>query len=84
MGAATITTEVWNWCHVPGIEIVLLTASDGDTYVSKKFATVDAAIPAINEDDERDICCARSGNTVTIHSTGLSSKKVALLLFGKK
>lgn len=84
MVAADITTDVQEYCHIPGAEVVVLTATDDETYTSKKFATVLAASATIMEDDPRSIACSVSGATVTIRSPSLSDKKVCLVLFGKK
>ena len=55
----------------------------GDTALGDKLEyVVNTLNEAFLEDDERDITVAFSGRTVTIHSTGLSSKKVCLIIFG--
>ncbi len=84
MVAATITQRLNDYSHDPGKEVVLVTASDSDFYISEKFGIVLAAGAQIAENDPRSIATAVSGATVTIHSSGLSSKKVLLTLYGIK
>lgn len=84
MTAASITQRLADYLHLPNVEAVVVTASDTNTFVSEKFSTVLGAGAFIMEDDERDITTAVSAATVTINSTGLSSKKVLLILFGIK
>ena len=85
MTAATLTTnvEVSN----PTEEVVVLTASDTYTYVSKKFATVNGVQATLMEDTEDlslPLSIDVSGATCTINCTGLSSQKVCLTLYGIK
>ena len=84
MAPATITQRLNDYSHDPGKEVVLVTASDTNTYVSEKFGIVLAAGAQIAENDPRAIAVAVSGATATIHSSGLSSKKVLLTLYGIK
>lgn len=68
-------------------EIVLLTVSDGETYVSRKFAEVITVQATFNEDVGTlsiPLSCDVSDSTVTINATGLSDKKVLLTLYGRK
>jgi len=70
----------------PGVEAVVVTASDGNTFTSKKFGDVRTAQATLQEDTTTlsiPISCAISGGVVTLHCTGLSSTKVALELRGK-
>lgn len=85
MVAATVTTRLDT--HDPTREDVLLTAGDSQTYTSRKFPTVVAGQATINEDAGSlsiPVSVAVSGNTVTIHCTGLSAQKVLLTLMGRK
>ena len=85
MTAATITLRLEG--NNPSEEVVVLTASDGNTYVSKKFGKVTAVQATIMEDTTTlsiPLSPAISGATVTIHCTGLSSDKVCLTLYGSK
>jgi len=85
MAAATVTArlEVNN----PSEEVVILTASDTNTYVSKKFGKVEGVQATIMEDAATlslPLSCDVSGGTVTINATGLSALKVCMTLYGKK
>ncbi len=85
MTAATITeyVEVNN----PTEEVVVLTADDTQTFVSKKFATVTGVQATIMEDATTltiPLSCGISGATVTLNCTGLSALKVCLTLYGRK
>ena len=85
MTAATITDRIE--VNDPTCEVVLLTASDTNTYVSKKFGKVRAGLATLNEDAGAlsiPISLGISNGTVTINCTGLSSKKVLLTLYGNK
>jgi hypothetical protein len=82
MVAATITTTV-NMA-LPTIEVVELECTDGETYTSKKFGTVQAAIVSGNADNDAHINATISGNVVTINYAGQTDQAVALVLFGKK
>jgi hypothetical protein len=82
MAEATVTTrlEVNNPC----MEVVVLTASDGETYISKKFGTVTGAVASGNEDQDAHINAPFSGQTVTLNYAGMTDKLVTLILFGRK
>jgi len=85
MTAATITERLE--VNDPVIEVVILTASDTNTYVSRKFGEVKGAIATIMEDAGAlsiPLSLDVSGATVTINCTGLSSLKVCLTLYGRK
>lgn len=85
MAAATVTTRLDT--NNPSEEVVVLTATDTNTYASKKFGKVRAVQATIMEDAATlslPLSCAVSGTTVTINCTGLSSKKVCLTLYGAK
>lgn len=85
MTAATVTTRLD--VNNPVEEVVVLTASDGNTYASKKFGKVTAAQASLMEDTTTlsiPLSLAISTTTVTIHCTGLSSQKVCLTLYGSK
>ncbi len=84
MVAATVTTKVYNWCHNPNMEVVVLTASDGETYVSTKFKTILGAIASGNEDQDAHINVTYSGSTATVNYAGMTDKLVTLVLFGRK
>lgn len=85
MTAATVTTrlETNNPCE----EVVVLTASDGNTYVSKKFGSIRAIHGTLMEDEGSlsiPLSIAISGTTATLHCTGLSASKVCVTLYGTK
>jgi hypothetical protein len=85
MTAVTITERLE--VNDPTCEVVVLTASDGNTYTSKKFSSVKAAQATLNEDTGAlsiPLSLAISGGTVTIHCTGLSTDKLCMTLYGRK
>lgn len=85
MTAATITDRVE--VNDPIKEVVILTFTDGETYVSRKFATVVAVQATLTEDTGSltyPVSCAISGGTVTMHCEGVTDKLVCLVLYGRK
>lgn len=85
MTAATVTERLEG--NDPTTEVVIVTASDTETYVSKKFGTVKAVQATIMEDATTlsiPLSCDISGATVTINCTGLSDLKCCLTLYGRK
>lgn len=85
MTAATVTARLD--VNNPVEEVVVLTATDANTYVSKKFGKVIAAQATIMEDTTTlsiPLSLGISGATVTINCTGLSSIKICLTLYGSK
>ena len=84
MAAATVTTKVYEYDHDPGKETVVLTVSDGETYVSKKFKTIKAAQATGNENVDAHLNVSFSGQTATINYAGQTDKLVTLTLWGKK
>lgn len=71
----------------PNKEVVVLTVTDLNTYVSKKFAAVTGVQATLMEDAGSltyPLSCDVSGGTVEINCEGLSSKKVCLTLWGRK
>lgn len=85
MAAATVTARLE--VNDPVTEVVVVTASDTNTYVSKKFGSVTAVQATIMEDAATlsiPLSCDVSGATVTINCTGLSALKVCLTLYGRK
>lgn len=68
-------------------EVVVLTFTDGYTYTSRKFATVQGVQATLMEDTGTltyPVSCAISGGVVTIHCEGVSAKKICLVLYGRK
>lgn len=82
MTAATITNNLEN--HDPNTEVVTLTASDGETYISKKFGTITAAIACANADDDAEINVTYSAGTATINWASVTDKLCTLVLWGRK
>ena len=85
MTAATITSLLD--VNDPTVEVVILTATDTETYTSKKFGTVLGVQATIMEDASTlsiPLSLDVSGATVTINCTGLSDLKVCLTLYGRK
>jgi len=85
MTAATVTERLE--VNDPVTEVVILTVSDTETYVSKKFGTVKGVQATIMEDAgdlSLPLSCDISGATVTFNCTGLSDLKVCLTLYGRK
>ena len=68
----------------PTIEVVVLTASDGETYVSRKFGTLTAAFATANSDSDAELNVTVSGGTATINFASVTDGTVALMLFGRK
>lgn len=84
MVAATITDEVPT--REPNREVIVLTVSDGETYTSKKFATVRAVNFSFNEDMAALAIVpgfSILGDTITFHCTGVTDKLVCVELIGK-
>lgn len=84
MAAATVTTKVYENDHDPGKETVVLTATDGETYVSTKFAVILGAQATGNENIDAHLNATFSGQTATINYAGQTDKKVTLTLWGRK
>ncbi len=85
MTEATITERLE--VNDPVTEVVILTISDTETYISKKFGTVKSGNFSFNEDMGALAVVpgiALSGATVTFHCTGVTDKKVCLTLYGRK
>ena len=81
MAAATVTSRVE--AHNPGIEIVTLTVSDGETYSSRKFGTIKAATVCGNADDDAELNVTYSGRVATINWASVTDKLCTLVLYGQ-
>jgi len=84
MTVATITDRID--VNDPAKEVVVLTVSDGETYVSRKFGEVTAAQATLMEDTltlTYPISLAIATSTVTLHCEGVSDKKMCLVLWGR-
>ena len=84
MVAATITTKLYEFDHLPSRESVVLTVSDGETYTSTKFKTLIGAHVTANADDDAALNVTLSGQVATINWAGVTDKLVTLELFGRK
>lgn len=85
MTAATVTKRLE--VNDPVTEVVVLTITDAETYVSKKFGSIDAVNFAFNEDMGALAIVpgfAISGATITFHCTGVTDKLVCVTLYGRK
>lgn len=85
MTAATITDRIE--VNDPVKEVVVLTFTDEETYVSRKFSTLIAVQATLNEDLGSltyPVSCGISGGTVTLNCEGVTDKKVCLVLYGRK
>lgn len=85
MTAADITSRLE--VNDPSVEVVILTVTDAETYVSRKFAIIRGVQATIMEDAgalSLPLSCDISGGTVTINCTGLSDLLVCLTLYGDK
>ena len=80
MAAATII-EVME-TGIPTMEVVTLTASDGETYESRKFNTVIGVQATSNADVDAHINATFSGSTVTVNFASQTDKTVTLTIFG--
>ena len=80
MTAATVTKRFET--QDVGIETVQLTLTDGETYVSRKFATILAAVATGNEDNDAHINVTFSGGTATVNYASMTDKLVTLVLYG--
>ena len=85
MAAATILQDIREYCNVPGIEVVRLEVSDGETYASRKFSSIMGVIPGLNSDNDlAGFNATYSGKTVTVNHTGAADRVVTLMIFGAK
>jgi len=84
MAAATIIDQVNEWAHSTYMEVVTLTLSDGETYTSRKFATIRAAIATANADDDAALNVTFTGAVATLNWASVTDKKVTLVLWGEQ
>jgi len=82
MTEATVTTRLE--VNDPTCEVVVLTATDGETYISKKFGTITGAQITGNSDVDADINVTFSGGTATINWASQTDKVCTLTLYGRK
>lgn len=84
MAAATVTERLE--VNDPNVEVVILTASDTNTYTSKKFGSIKGVQATIMEDAATlslPLSIDVSGGAITINCTGLTTLKVCVTLYGK-
>ena len=82
MTAATVTTKPEG---VLAEDVVVLTATDGETYTSR-LGKIYGVSATFNEDlgaTAYPLYVAVSGRTVTIHAEGVTDKKVCLIIKGR-
>lgn len=72
------------YIHDPTCEVVQLTVTNAETYISKKFSTIYGAIATGNEDIDAHLNVTFSGATATINYAGQTDKLVTLVLYGLK
>lgn len=69
---------------LPGMEVVRLEVTDGETYASKRLQRITGASVSGNEDVDAHINVTWSGVTATINYAGASDKDVTLVLWGQQ
>jgi len=79
MAAATIVEKFQG---VLAEEVVTLTCSDGETYVSSLSKPL-VAFATANADNDGEINCVISGRTITINAAGMTDVLIALLIKGR-
>ena len=67
---------------VPGMEVVTLTLSDGETYICKRLGRITAVLVSGNADNDAHINATWSGTTVTVNYASQTDQKVSLVIFG--
>lgn len=87
MAAATVTTKVYeqNVPAQPGVECVVLTISDGETYTAKTLSSVSGVQITYAEDPStgNPFGYTVSGKVVTFQCTDASDVKCFVTLYGK-
>lgn len=68
----------------PCTEVVVLTVSDGETYISRKFATITAAVATANSDSDAELNVTFSGATATVNFASVTDGTATLVLWGYK
>ena len=80
MAAADVTARIQT--ADPSVEVVQLTASDGETFTSAKFGTIRAAVASGNQDVDAHLNVTFSGQVATINYAAQTDKLVTLVLYG--
>jgi len=81
MAAATVLRVIES--PDPTEEVVVLTASDGETYLTRKYTTIQAASVKSNYNTDSHINVTFSGATATINWNGQTDKMCTLTLWGR-
>lgn len=66
----------------PQMEVVKLTASDGETFTSRKFSTISAATVSANSDVDAHLNVTFTSGTATINWASQTDKVCTLVLYG--
>lgn len=82
MTAATVTTRT---SGVQASEHVILTVTDGETFVSKLSSPVLCQITSAEDmgSETNSASYSISGRTITIYADGVTDKKMAVSVYGK-
>lgn len=81
----TVKAVLKDYVHNPNMEVVLITASEGEEYRSTKFNAIIGALVTNNEDVDSYVNVTYSGQVATIHSSsGTPDIDMCLVLFGRK
>lgn len=83
MAAADVLVAANSQTHITGAEIVVLTASDGETYQSRIFSKIIGVLATSNSDNDAHLQADFTGKTVTIRYASLSDKTITLMIFGR-
>ncbi|MBI4406629.1 hypothetical protein HY571_01825 [Candidatus Micrarchaeota archaeon] len=67
---------------LPGVDIVDLEASDGETWASRRLGSITGAVVCLNTDSDAYANVTFSGQTATLNLAGLTDARVTLILFG--
>ena len=82
MPAATILQNVNALMPALSEEVVRLEASDGETYASIKFSSIQAAQLTLNADNDAAHNVTFSGKTATLNIAGVTDVACTLTLYG--
>jgi len=68
--------------HNPNMEVVRLTASDGETYTSRKFGQIEGAVAMSNDDSDAALNIEFSSGVATINWASITDGNLTLVLYG--
>jgi hypothetical protein len=80
MTAATVLNYLY--IALPSMEVVTLTCTDAETFVSRKFRTLTGALVTSNYNADAHINVTLSSATATVNWAGQTDKTCTLVLFG--